>query len=419
MGADKTRPMRILILNQAFYPDVVSTAQHASDLAMGLVNAGHTVTVVCSSRGYDDPHRQFTNQEIWNGIKIFRVRSTGFGKCSKWRRAVDFGTFMASCALRLRLLPQFDVVVAMTSPPLISFVAALAVPSKAHRLLFWSMDLNPDEAIAAGWLRQTSLTARVLSKMLIHSMQQADRIVALDRFMKQRIEAKGIDARKILVVPPWSQDDHVKFDPTGREEFRKLHKLSNKFVIMYSGNHSPCHPLDTLLGAAERLADHDEIAFCFIGGGSEFRKVQKRAQDRGLRNVLCLPYQPIEKLSASLSAADLQLVVMGDKYSGIVHPCKIYNVLAAHRSFLYIGPAESHVMDIISQGGVDAFVSSHGDVDGVATNILQAMGHRRPVSSRDLEHRKQFSKELLIPQMILAIEQASIQPIASYTRESV
>src|ERR1700674_4573981 len=75
--------MNILLLNQAFYPDVVSTAQHASDLAGALTQAGHEVTVVCNSRGYDDPKLRFPNQESWNGVKIVRVRSTGFGKGSK------------------------------------------------------------------------------------------------------------------------------------------------------------------------------------------------------------------------------------------------------------------------------------------------------------------------------------------------
>jgi hypothetical protein len=312
---------------------------------------------------------------------------------------------MASCAFRLWSLPQFDVVVAMTSPPLISFVATLAVPGRARSLVFWSMDLNPDEAIAAGWLQENSLIARLLSRMLSHSLQRADRIVALDRFMKARIEAKGIPAEKVLLVPPWSHDDHVRFDPGGREEFRAIYKLSRRFVVMYSGNHSPCHPLETLLQAAERLADHEDVAFCFIGGGSEFRKVQERARDRGMRNVLCLPYQPIEKLSASLSAADLQVVVMGDKYVGIVHTCKIYNVLAANRALLYIGPAESHVRDIIRQAGSGAYVSAHGDVDGVVANILHAMRYGTTVSPT-AELGKRFSKELLIPQMICAIEQS-------------
>jgi colanic acid biosynthesis glycosyl transferase WcaI len=185
-----------------------------------------------------------------------------------------------------------------------------------------------------GWLRDKSAVARLLSWMLLRSLQRADRIVALDRFMKDRIQAKGIAPEKVLVVPPWSHDDHVRFDPAGREEFRDLYSLSGRFVVMHSGNHSPCHPLETLLQAAERLADHEDIVFCFIGGGSEFRKVQERAVARDMRNVRCFPYLPIEKLAASLSAADLQVVVMGNKYVGIIHPCKIYNVLAANRSFL-------------------------------------------------------------------------------------
>ena len=49
---------------------------------------------------------------------------------------------------------------------------------------------------------------------------------------------------------------------------------------------------------------------------------------------------------------------------------KIYNVLAVKKTFLYIGPNESHVTDIIRQ--YDAYVSSHGDVEGVVTNIPRA-----------------------------------------------
>jgi glycosyltransferase involved in cell wall biosynthesis len=398
--------MKILILNQAFCPDVVSTAQHASDLAKALTQVGHEVTVVCSSRGYDNPGVRFPKREIWNAVNIIRLRSTGFGKASKWRRATDFSTFMASCALRLWLLPHFDVVVAMTSPPLISFLSSLAVPSRASNLVFWSMDLNPDEAIAAGWLRGKSLTARVFSRMLSHSLQRASVVVALDRFMKDRIEAKGIEPQKILVVPPWAHDDHVKFDFVGREEFRKVHKLSNKFVVMYSGNHSPCHPLDTLLEAAERLADRDEIAFCFVGGGSEFKKVQERVQDRRLPNVLCLPYQPFEKLSASLSAADLHVVVMGDKYVGIVHPCKVYNVLAVGIPFLYIGPIESHVHDIISQAGSGAYAAAHGDVDTVTANILRAMRTTAGASLWPPQVSQGFSRDVLIRKLIRVIEQS-------------
>jgi hypothetical protein len=126
-----------------------------------------------------------------------------------------------------------------------------------------------------------------------------------------------------------------------------------------------------------------------------------------LRNVLCLPYQPIDKLSGSLSAADLHVVVMGDQYVGIVHPCKIYNVLAVKKPFLYIGPNESHVTDIIEQ--CSAYVSSHGDVEGVVANILRAMRNTVIGSPRGVEVGTLFSKNRLISQLISAIEQVGEQ----------
>ena len=176
---------------------------------------------------------------------------------------------------------------------------------------------------------------------------------------------------------------------------------------MYSGNHSPCHPLETLLQAVERLAENEDVVFCFVGGGSEFGKVKERARNRGLRNVLCLPYQPIEKLAGSLSAADLHVVVMGDQYVGIVHPCKIYNVLAVKKPFLYIGPNESHVTDII--GRSRAYISTHGDVEGVVANILRAMRNTGLASPRGSEVETLFSEKRLVPQMISAIEQSDCQ----------
>jgi hypothetical protein len=40
-----------------------------------------------------------------------------------------------------------------------------------------------------------------------------------------------------------------------QNSFRIQHGLQDKFAIMYSGNHSPANPLNTLLQAAVRLKD--------------------------------------------------------------------------------------------------------------------------------------------------------------------
>jgi colanic acid biosynthesis glycosyl transferase WcaI len=186
--------LKVLLLNQTFHPDVASTAQHASDLATELVRRGHDVTVICSQRAYDSPTERYPRREQWRGIEIRRISSSGFGKKARWRRAADFGSYLANCVAHLSVVPAFDLVIGMTSPPLISSFGALFTHIKGGRFVFWVMDLNPDEALAAGWLRPNSWTTRGLQTTLRYGLQRAATIVALDRFMAQRIEAKGVAA---------------------------------------------------------------------------------------------------------------------------------------------------------------------------------------------------------------------------------
>ena len=356
--------MKILILNQAFYPDVVATAQQAADLAAHLTERGHQVTVVASARGYDDPSLRFPKRETWKGVRIIRISALGLGKNTRWQRMLNFASFILSCSVRSLMQPRFDLVVAMTSPPLIACVAALLVTLRGGQLVCWVMDLNPDEAVAAGWLKPGSVAARLLAALARYSFRKARTLVVLDRFMKQRLIEKDIPEEKIEVIPPWSHDDVIGYDQTGREAFRGNHGLTGKFVVMYSGNHSPCHPLDTLLKAALQLAEHPEVVFCFVGGGSEVAKVRQFHLHHGLRNIVSLPYQPLDQLSSSLSAADLHVVAMGDPFVGIVHPCKVYNILHLGIPFLYVGPNESHVVDLVRRLPLagPAYIAQHGQV---------------------------------------------------------
>jgi len=399
--------VKILLINQAFYPDVVSTAQHLADLAVGLAERGHQVTVVASRRAYDHPETQFPKEETWRGIRICRVASTGFGKGAKWRRAADFASFSALCSLRLAMLPRQDVVVALTSPPLVSFLGAWVAKLRGSRFFYWVMDFNPDEAIAAGWLREGSAAARWLDGMSRFSLRRATKVIALDRFMRDRIVAKGIAPEKIAVLPPWSHDSEVHFDPAGREQFRTAHGLDGKFVVMYSGNHSPCHPLDTLLEGARKLAHDPSIVFCFVGGGSEFRKIQESRSS--LPNVVCLPYQPLDRLAGSLSAADLHVVVMGNAFVGLVHPCKIYNILSVAAPVLYIGPRPSHLSEMLDKlnGQTACAAAAHGEVE----NILQSIQNIRRQSESGRTQRQvppllqsSFCKDAVLPKLLAELE---------------
>jgi hypothetical protein len=391
----------------------MATAQQLTSLAVGLRERGHDVTVVTSDRGYDDQSQRFLKRETWQGIRIIRIPSLGLGKDNKWRRALNFLSFLLACSFRLLLLGKFERVVALTSPPLISFLGALFTQLRGGKFFFWVMDLNPDEAIAAGWLRRDSLTTRILTSFLNYSLLHSERIIVLDRFMKQRIEAKSITSDRIQIISPWALDDSVKRDEQGREAFRAQHGFADKFVVMYSGNHSPCHPLDTLMHAAESLSHRNDIVFCFVGGGSEQAKVRRFATTQQLQNIVCLPYQPINELSASLSAADLHVAVMGDPFVGIVHPCKVYNIIGIGSPLLYIGPEESSIADLARRAEdkgarYSIYHARHGEVSQ-AINAIELAFERKHGPQVDADFAHEFSAAKLLPQMVDQLEGGILQ----------
>jgi hypothetical protein len=151
-----------------------------------------------------------------------------------------------------------------------------------------------------------------------------------------------------------------------------------------------------LIAAALELSQREDIIFCFIGGGSEHAKVRDFAERNSLKNVKCLAYEPFDELSSSLSAADLHVVVMGDAFVGIVHPCKIYNIMCIGAPALYIGPEPSHVTDLADTGYPIRF-AHHGDVPGVIAQIIDARNCERSPSNA-------FSKHTLLPELIDILE---------------
>ncbi|MGC4032811.1 MAG: glycosyltransferase family 4 protein [Tepidisphaeraceae bacterium] len=156
--------------------------------------------------------------------------------------------------------------------------------------------------------------------------------------------------------------------PHDENPFRREHGLANKFVVMYSGNHTPANPLDTVLQAAVRLKDDAGIHFAFVGGGMEKARVKAAIAEHRLTNVLELPYQPRETLPFSLGAADVHVVTLGESMVGIVHPCKVYGAMAVGRPILFVGPRPSHVTDMMDQVDLGRAVE-HGNIDGCINAI--------------------------------------------------
>ncbi len=350
----------LLVLSQVYLPDPASVGQHMADVASEMAARGHRAVVLTADRGYDDPAQRFPRLERLAGVEVHRLPFSSFGKRSIAIRVLGGLSFVLQAVWVGLRIGRIDRVLVSTSPPLAQLAALVVSRIRRAPLTLWVMDLNPDQMIALKLLRPGHPVAKALDWLNRRVLDRARDVVVLDRFMAERVLAKRDVRDKLTVLPPWPHEDHVAPTPKDDNPFRREHGLEGKFVVMYSGNHGPSYPLRTALDAALRLRDDPRFAFVFVGGGIGKSEVDAVVGP----TILSLPYQPLDRLRYSLSAADVHLVTMGDDVVGIVHPCKVYGAMAVARPILLIGPGQSHVGDLLAGERIGWRVA-HGDVDGL------------------------------------------------------
>ncbi|MDC0936296.1 glycosyltransferase family 4 protein [Pirellulales bacterium] len=360
-----------LIFSQVYPPDPTSVGQHMHDAAVELAQRGLEVTVYAAARGYEDPTQRYPKHETRDGVRIRRLPLSSFGKASILNRLVGGISFTLQCLIRGLLKPSVTHMLVSTSPPMCSFAAVfVGAIRRRMRITFWVMDLNPDQMVALGKLKETSWMVKSFDWLNRRILKRADAVVALDRFMADRLNRKLDVGDAMHILPPWPHEDHI--EPVAHQDnsFRKEHGLDGKTVVMYSGNLSPASPVTTILEAAKQLEEVEELVFLFVGGGLVKREIDELIARAAPPNIRSLPYQPIERLRYSLSAADVHLVSVGNEIVGICHPCKVYGAMAVSRPILSLCPIPCHVSDIVAGKNV-GWAIEHGDVDGAVKALRE------------------------------------------------
>lgn len=341
------RPGTVLILSQVYVPDPTSVGQHMAGAAAELVRRGWRVVVYTSDRGYDDPAVRYPRRELLEGVEVCRLRFSSFGKKRLLLRLLGGLGFVARVGIKGLFVRDLRCVLVSTSPPMCSAAALFIRLIRRTPFLFWCMDVNPDQAVQIGWAKEEAWSTRAFAWLLRTTLRRARRIVSLDRFMTDRLASKTDCSDRIVTLPPWPLDGQLSPIPHEANPFRTQHELNGKFVVMYSGNVGATSRISSVIDAAEGLESNSKIFFVIIGGGVGMDMVKRRLQERPLANLLTLPYQPLDQLRYSLSAADLHVVTMIDAVVGINHPCKVYGAMAVARPILFLGPEASHVGDLL------------------------------------------------------------------------
>jgi colanic acid biosynthesis glycosyl transferase WcaI len=358
--------MRILVLNQYYWPGVEATARLLTDLCEFLA-VSFDVTVVTGMLGGDIDVQP--GRTTHNGVEIVRVRSTAFDRAALGRRATNYLTFLASAFAAGVRERRPDVVLCMTDPPIIANVALGVARRFGVPLVVVSQDVFPEIAVELGRLEQPFVVS-LLRHMIGYYLRRADRVVAIGDTMRARLEAKGAPPERITVIPNWTDTGLVEPKPRDND-WAVEHAFAGRFVVMHSGNVGYAQDLETLVRASTFLRDLDDLSVAIIGTGARQVALIELAERLEADAVQFLPYQDREVIAWSLSSADLHYVGLGSGLAGYVVPSRLYGILAVGRPVLVSADAESETARLVSEIGCGVVVPP-GRADLVARVLRDA-----------------------------------------------
>jgi colanic acid biosynthesis glycosyl transferase WcaI len=356
-----------------------------SDLAFHLASRGWSTGVITSRQRYDDASARLAPRENVKGVDVRRVWSTRFGRAFLPGRAIDYATFYCSAFFAIRR-ERDAIIVPLTDPPLISVVAALA----SRRIVNWLQDLFPEVANALG-IR----APRFLRRIRDWSLRRARMNVAIGAEMAKRVAAphpafghplpadagRGATNTSIEICPPSPRsrgEGARRADEGPRVTVRDnwadaaLHPVPRErdapFTVVYSGNLGRAHEFGTMIDAMHALP---EVRFVITGGGAQLGRVRAAAP----ANVVFQPYAPLERLSESLSAADVHLVTLQPSLEGLIVPSKFYGIIAVARPVIFIGARNGEIARSVIESDC-GFVIEPRDTEALVKAIRHLASRR-------------------------------------------
>jgi glycosyltransferase involved in cell wall biosynthesis len=300
--------MKILLLNQFFWPDSAPTAQLLGDVARDFAEQGHQVTVICGSGSY------------------VRSSPTQTGKAAK---LLSYVTFYLRALFHSLLRSRPDIMLCLTTPPFLSVIGLIVKKLRGVRYYIWEMDLYPEVAIDLGFLRRGSLVTRALEWLAKLARTNAERVIAIGECMRGRLITSGVPDEKIEVAENWA--DGARIQLSARAPGLPIE-------LLYSGNLGLAHDLHTMAGAMLQLRSDDRFRFKIAGGGPRRQLLENFCRDNAISAASFIPYQEPDDFARNLAACDIGLVTQSSACFGSVVPSKVYTLMAAGRPILYIGP---------------------------------------------------------------------------------
>jgi glycosyltransferase involved in cell wall biosynthesis len=406
--------VKILFLSHYFPPEVNAPANRVHEHARAWVRDGHEVTVITGvpnhPRGELFPGyvNRWLQEERVDGIRVLRTwmyltANEGFA-----RRTANYVLFLCTAILAGLRAPRPDVVVA-TSPQFFCGIAGAVLGALRRRPFVLEVrDLWPESIVALGQLRRGSLPVRAVEAVERWLYRRAAGVVVVTRAFARHVAARGVPEDRIALVTNGIDGDAW----TPRAPAPALlarHGIGGTLRVGYVGTLGLAHGLETVLGAAEKLAG-EGVEFVFVGDGADRARIEADTRARGLTGVHFVGLVPRSEVPAWLASLDVLLVMLRDlPVFETVIPSKLFEFAAMERPIVLSAP-RGEVRDMVESAGAGVCVDAE-DAEQLAGAIRALRDD--PARTRAMAARARawaepgFRRELLARKMVRFLQECA------------
>lgn len=395
--------MNVLVVTQYFWPENFLI----NNLAVGLVERGHSVTVLTGSPNYPqgkffNGYGYFNRQQDYHGVRVLRVplipRSNGGGV----RLALNYLSFAvaASIAGPFFCKGKYDLIFVFEPSPITVGIPAIVLRAlKSAPVLFWVQDLWPESLSATGAVTSKTLLA-LIGKLVRVIYKRCDRVLIQSRAFFDSVVQLG------------GKPDHISYFPNSAEDLfdRKLPvsgsvSLPKGFKIMFAGNIGAAQDFGTIIAAAKLLRNFADIHWVIVGDGRMREWAETEVMNQGLSsNFHFLGRHPLETMPVFFSHADALLVTLRkDPIFALTIPSKIQTYLACGKPV--IAALDGEGARIVEESGA-GFSCPAEDPGSFAQAVLkmyatpQVEREKMAKNGRDY-YETNFDREMLLERLTL------------------
>jgi glycosyltransferase involved in cell wall biosynthesis len=227
-------------------------------------------------------------------------------------------------------------------------------------------DLWPAFAIDMGVLTHPVLI--YLSKGLERFLYRvAGHILVNSPAYRDYLINKGISAKKISLIP--NGVDTRMFEAGEKPRaVRRRWNLDGQFVVTYAGALGMANDIETLLRAAKKLKEHEEVHFLIVGDGKERKNLEAAAREWDLGNVTFTGSRPKSEMPGILAASDACVAILRDiPMFRTTYPNKVFDYMAAGRPTILA--IDGVIRDVVEKADGGVFVGP-GNAAALAEAVL-------------------------------------------------